>query len=696
MANIFDQFDTASSGAAPQSSGTQGNIFDQFDAPSLPKSENAFHSATRSAVNSFGLLPVDDLASGLAHATANGINGSNKNFMQSFDEGVSNAKSQRESNSQAHPMATTAGSIAGFMGGMGSVAGDAPETLLGRSMQAAGIGAGSGAATGAIETPGDLQQKAEGAIPGAVVGGAIGAVLPPALEKVIIPGASAIYNAPGKIGEAVSGFVKPRLPQGQEEIAGTLYNNLLQGKEVPDNLQPAIQGLNLTPGEMMQDPNAIGLQRQFETQDPMLANATRERMAGNQQTLRNAVEEIGGDVENPNAQVLSSLRSANQSAKSSNQNLWQNAGIDNANQIPFSDLRAQVKDYYNGLATPEKQYLPKYIQDVATGKYDHVKSVSLPELQAYRSDLSAQSRQSYIPANQNYNANRGRILGEVGDILGSAAESPEYIGDATSQAYQAARQNTAQMKQTFGQKDVRNALYNQPESSVADQFIRSGKGAPEAFQAYLNALKGAPEEVRQSGYEAARAALSNKILAEASTSAPISEVVGENGLTQTALSAAKMRNAINKYQHIINSDVLNDAQRSTLNSVQRSLDMMNSVSAAKMVGNSNTPADLMGKKWLDVLLGKYTSGATKFLPYGDKIADAAYGSSREKILDLVQQATQDPDFARALQMKARPGNMKFINPISANKLEALLAAEGIASGQISSETQRETKNKPKQ
>jgi hypothetical protein len=289
-------------------------------------------------------------------------------------------------------------------------------------------------------------------------------------------------------------------------------------------------------------------------------------------------------------------------------------------------------------------------------------------------------------------------------------------------AYDAARAATKEMKGTFeGSKAIRNVLGvdrfgedKTPLTAVADTYIRSGKGAPEAFDAYLDALdsqlksaarpgqtaadriaavneaKGAVEE----GYQAARDAFAQRFLDKVQTTVP-------DQAGSPFVSASKISNFVDDHQHIINSRIFSDDQRDLIQRISSAADMAQRTARAGARGGSDTFAKLQGKTFLDELIGpgaaKLVTWGSKVLPaagaaighqvgglegaaigagigqYGaSKIQSALYEATRDKVVDLVTEAMNNPELAKTLMQTASKDAALKIPPIQRKLIYSIL------------------------
>lgn len=201
-----------------------------------------------------------------------------------------------------------------------------------------------------------------------------------------------------------------------------------------------------------------------------------------------------------------------------------------------------------------------------------------------------------------------------------------------------------------------------PDSGVADQFIRTGKGAPEALEAYLNAVGDNPE-----GLQAARDAFAQKFLDQVQTT--ITDQSGGH-----VISASKVSNFLDNYDHVVQSKLFDPSQRDLIQRISDAADMSQRTARAGAPGGSDTYAKISGKTFLDVLIGP---GASKLLPAAgaiigahtggpvgaaagfaaasmgeNKLENLLYGATREKVVNLVHEAMSNPALAKTLMTQA--------------------------------------------
>lgn len=222
--------------------------------------------------------------------------------------------------------------------------------------------------------------------------------------------------------------------------------------------------------------------------------------------------------------------------------------------------------------------------------------------------------------------------------------------------------------------------YKFPASAVADQFIRSGSGAPEAFQTYMKAAGHDPTAL-----DAARSAFAQKFM-----DAIQNKTLGPDG--EPVLSAAKLPSFLNDYDHVVNSRLFTQDQKDLIQNVRDASEMASRTDRARpTAGGSDTSskiaAGVYGKTYLDSLLGKrvarvattaagaaagYVSGvpggtaigALTGATAGNEVIQMLYGASRDKVAAILTRAMHDPELAKSLMAKPSVGAEKTMNPNS--------------------------------
>lgn len=271
-------------------------------------------------------------------------------------------------------------------------------------------------------------------------------------------------------------------------------------------------------------------------------------------------------------------------------------------------------------------------------------------------------------------------------------------------AYQQARAETANFKQNFQQPaPVRNVLGvdkfgadKVPLSSVPDQFIRSGKGAPEAFQAFMNATRQADPATQQATFDAARNTFAQKFFDNVTSGA--TDQQGTNKIV-----GSKVDDFLNDYKHVVNSSLFTDAQRQTMQDIATSARM--AARTAKFSppgGGSPTYGYLEQGRFIDSLLTGWQKPVVKAAGAGlgamagshlgplGTLAGAVEGNKlgamlskipQEKTMAILQRAMLDPQLAQTLQMKANAFSQKAMNPAVYQYLSSMAIKSGIGATQ---------------
>ncbi len=252
--------------------------------------------------------------------------------------------------------------------------------------------------------------------------------------------------------------------------------------------------------------------------------------------------------------------------------------------------------------------------------------------------------------------------------------------------YNKARQSTRNLKRVYNTPQVIRDILGTDRfgeaktvaSDVANSVIRSNKsaGAPEDLGHYLTAVGNDPQ-----GMQAAKDAFAEKF---------IQNVQGTetdvNGLRK--VMPAKLTKFIDDHQHVINSPLYTDAERNTVNQIQRASEMAARVEKGVPRGGSDTASNLAGKDFLNTIVGRGPAAAVNAAPaiggviggtIGGKLgsvvgatvpgaiagthvgsqlgagwAEKLYGPTRDRTLEMLQEALKNPDMARRLLASGTP------------------------------------------
>lgn len=168
----------------------------------------------------FGLS--DELGSSLLAGTdqiGNVINGRPLDFGKSYDRHLQDQREGLASFQREHPVAATAGQLAGGLI-LGAPEVGAARSLAGNMARLGGVGAAYGAASGFGAGQNGLPNRLQGAAQGALLGGALGAAAP-----AVGAGASRLFN----LARNVAGMQNP----------GLKAQDIILGKMAQDNVTPA-------------------------------------------------------------------------------------------------------------------------------------------------------------------------------------------------------------------------------------------------------------------------------------------------------------------------------------------------------------------------------------------------------------------------------------------------------------------------
>jgi hypothetical protein len=275
---------------------------------------------------------------------------------------------------------------------------------------------------------------------------------------------------------------------------------------------------------------------------------------------------------------------------------------------------------------------------------------------------------------------------KVQEKLAAAFQTPEDFQNFSENAAQILNPPGAVAKATA--KNSAGA-FKMPDSAVADEFIQKGKGAPEAFQSYLDAVGEDP-----AGQQAARDAFAQKFLKRVQTTVPDEE--GDR-----VLSASKIAGFLDDYKHVIDSPIFSAEQRDMIRRIGDAADMAQRTARAGAKGGSDTFAKLSGKSYLDVLIGP---GASKIAPVAgalvgghlagpvgaaagavggfglNKLEQTLYGASRDKVVALINEAMANPELAKALMMQASKKSALQMPVAQRRLIYSILGADFVDAG----------------
>lgn len=531
--------------------------------------------------------------------------------------------------------------------------------LLSRSVNAAEQGAGYAGLTSSGNDAPLLEQLETGAAVASVIPGA----------------GDALVHGGRKLAQLAGHLMEPFLKSGQETITGRILNEYAEGgstKIVP----PPLPNMDLNTAQQTGNRGLIQLQRILEQRSGNgMDTAADAARTTNDQAIKTAMSKVGDLDADAGKAIDEQLTAAEKAIKAKTRLAWKSAGVDEATNIPTEMLNSTVQGYVGGLKIIEKDTLENTgllgaLEKVVTSG----EQTNLGEVQAWRSRLITQTRMMWRAGD----ADTARVLGGLADKVAEFLEDIPALsamgggGPSKAQiaAYNAARAATKSQKNLLTvPKSMRAALgvdsYGAdkvPVSKLADNFLN---GKPEDLMAYLAATKDVP-----GANKALRDAFAQKFLAATTRS-----VEGE------PVSAAKITVFLNKFDHVVNSDIFSTAQRDMIGRIKDAANMAARVERGAPPGGADSAKKLLGNDYLDVLIGRWTgkavsgmgalaggalgsylgpTGATVGALLGGSMAkvgerslvESLYSAPRERVIKLLVEAMSDPAMAQALMTKA--------------------------------------------
>ena len=641
---------------------------------------------------SFGLS--DEIEAGLASPIMYGVDAltgrkpADASLGDYYNANLENIREGEKEYAKEHPVLNSVGEVLGSLLDI-NPSGAATAATTGiheAAKQGAKVGAVMGATSGFGNAEGGVKNRLIGAAEGGIGGAAIG------------------YAAPYVIGgvQKASQLIKDAIAPWTDDLdtfinttAGKVLNKAAgEGGAVFE--EAPLPGMKPTTGQATDNPGLQYLERSVEQGTPEGAAGAANARTANNQSIVKAIGGLGNlETDAPQA-MASAVEKASAAAKANTRAAWKAADVDATTGVSASQLADHVQSYLDGLTVASRKNidpdLMETLDTLAKGG-----TTNLGEIQDFRSNVTDALR----AASRSGQNNKARVLGGLADTVSDFLDNVPMPADAKV-AYDAARQATKEMKGTFdAPKAVRNVLAmdrfgedKTPLTAVADTYIRSGKGAPEAFNAYLDAVDSqlrsaarpgqtaaeriaavadAKQEV-EAGYQAARDAFAQRFMDKVQTTVPDLE-------GSPFISAAKVSNFLDDHQHIVDSRIFSDDQRDLIQRISDAADMSQRTARAGARGGSDTFAKLQGKTFLDELIGpgaaKLVTWGSKVLPaagaaiggkvggvegaaigagigqYGaSKIQGALYAATRDKVVDLVTEAMNNPELAKTLMQTA--------------------------------------------
>lgn len=605
-----------------------------------------------------------------------------------YNANLENIRSGEKEYAQVHPVANAAGEVTGSLLDLNpeeaatAVASGAREI----AKQGAKVGAAMGATSGFGEAEGGFKNRAIGAVEGAAGGAALGATTP-----YLIGGA---IGAGRMIRDAIAPWTSD-LDTFINKTAGNVLNKAAGGEEALFEDTP-LEGMKPTTGQATNNEGLKWLERSVEMGSPEGAAGAATARTANNQAIEKGIGQLGNLDTDASKAMSDAVEKASAAAKANTRAAWKAADVDSTTGVSATQLADHVQGYMDSLSVASRKNVNQDLLDtldtLAKGG-----TTNLGEIQDFRSNVTDELR----AAARSGQTNKARVLGGLADTISDFLDNIPMPGDA-KEAYDAARAATKQMKGTFDMpKAVRNVLGTDrfgedktPLTAVADTYIRSGKGAPEAFDSYLDAVDSqlksaarpgqtAPERIAavnqakidvENGYQAARDAFAQRFLDRVQTTVP-------DGEGSPFISASKISNFIDDHKHIIDSRIFSDDQRDMIQRISDAADMAQRTARAGARSGSDTFGKLQGKTFLDELIGpgaaKLVNWTSRALPavgaavggkmggyegaaagaaigsYGvTKLQASLYAATRDKVSALVTEAMSNPALAKTLMQTA--------------------------------------------
>lgn len=483
--------------------------------------------------------------------------------------------------------------------------------------------------------------------------------------------AANLPRQPAKAGSRLPNVAKPFSAAGREEIVGRVLNDIAGPNGVKLRNAP-LPGMKVSLGQSSNNPAILEAERALQMRPGMAQFVTDARQANNE-AITNAIVDLGLDPDNASHNVLAALKNAEQAGRNNYRAAWKAAGVDEMTGINFQALKQTIDDYVGSLTIPARQNIPSSLittlDDIARSGTTNLKS-----LQDWRANALSAGR----TAARSGDENTARILSGLVSKVDDFTQDVRNFGPTYQQnlaAWDKARESTKTFKRTFREpKEIRNTLSRDrygadkvPESAVADQFVRSGKGAKEALDSYIKAVGS-----DYANLQPIRDAFSAKFLKEVRTTVP-----DQGGALLT--SAPSITKFIQKHQHVINSPAFTQSQRDVIRNILDGANMAQRTARAGVPGGSDTAAKLLGNEALEVMIGPKTAkigsavgatvgaaagtiaggplggiaGAAIGVP-GGKLLPRLYSGSTDKVINTLQRAMSDPAYAKTLMDAAKP------------------------------------------
>lgn len=566
----------------------------------------------------------------------------------------------------------------------------AAPTLARATLKSGATGAGFGAAYGFSGTNDESVRddlKATGL--GAAVGLGTGLAAPAGMGIALSP-----FRMGGKL-------IAPFTKQGRQVAAGRALNEAAENPGATNFEAAPLPDMHLSAGQSSNDPGLLWLEHSVSQGSPQGEALARSGQTKNNSAIRGAISELGDDTSDAARGMSDALDRSYAARKKANGEIWKKADVSNTGGVSGFQFNNFMKKYVGGLPVADQAQVPQDVMGIME-KVGAAKTQNLSDVQSIRSMLSSRATMAARAGD----GNTARILGGMADQVENFVDMKAANLGEKLPLYNEARAHTRDMKETFAQPPaVRSALgvdsYGAdkiPISATADHFINSGKGAPEKFNSYLNAIgtkdpKTGTVTYDPAGLSAAQDAFTQKFLGAVTNAG-----VDQNG--SRLVSPAKMQKFMSDYSHVINSPAFIPAQRDLMGSIARATQMASRAGTKAPAGGSDTFAKLQGDKFIDALIGPAASkiinaagtgigAATGYISHGltggaagafggEKVAGMLsnlYSAPRDKVMSIITEAMHDPQMAKDLMMKASNTNAKLLPPPRRAKIFGVLGAQ---------------------
>jgi hypothetical protein len=692
----------------------------------------ATHSLTHGLTQGLDEIAVP-LPSAIYQSLSQGIP-----FAQAYEQAVQQMRAPRTAFEAAHPAAGTALEVVGGMPAMaaaGPLFGAAGEgaSLLARGANAArsiATGTALGGATGFTMTDGGIAQRLEGAKQGAELAGGLGSaaeVAAPVLKG--LAGAAATGLRPAANVDRMAGQLL------LERAGGTAP--AMSSAPIPMSLDVAQASNN--PGLAaqarlvnQQEPIGANLLRAGQNESVRQAATAPQMLPGAAGSVPRVVPAQLAESMHPaeaSANVVKGMQDAYAVLKDNADRLWQRPSI--ATKVPDIDvLKHMVSNAIEHLPTRLQNALAKS-SDVMAALNDLQQmpaGATLPDINAIRSDILEASRS--LPFSERFAKRAADKVAAV--LLKAIEENPALKNDpAAWKDYVEARDSTRRMWGALEKPQFQNMLQAAGANrkgidpgTVAGQMYNFAKGTektPGGLTAITDMLGDIERQWHALGsadLDPAAAASARNALASANRDFIVNTWL-DSALSNTRDVSSGQNTIMNKLSDWIDtnkgwltrSGQFNQDQISLMENIKEAAVMAARTENLRGGPGSPTYELLKGDRFVDAFLGPVlgraisTGGGVALCASltalfgenaiggmigaeltgaalgggaghaGQSLLQRLYEAPRQAIIDRIQEAVRNPQFAHDLMMKATTANAKKMNPATGAFLRAALAMQ---------------------